>query len=121
MVAQGSNRSGRKACEWNLCLITNVPPRAPLALGNVANLHKRLSMTLKSRLKKLEKLEERCSKMSRSPVHWTAIVDGKLIRVGLGNGTNLAGPEASRALEEAQNKRDPLKVYCFDPNDLLPA
>ncbi len=67
-------------------------------------------MTLKNRLKKLEKLEKRCSKMSRNPVHWAAIVDGKLIRVGLGNGTNLGGPEASRALEEAQKKRDPLKV-----------
>ena len=78
-------------------------------------------MTLKNRLKKLEKLEELCIKTSRSPVHWAAIVDGKLIRVGLGNGTNLAGPEASRALEEAQKKRDPLKVYLFDPNDLLPA
>jgi hypothetical protein len=78
-------------------------------------------MTLKSRVKKLEELEKRCIKTSRSPVHWAAIVDGKLIRVGLGNGTNLAGPEASRALEEAQKKRDPLKVYLFDPNDLLPA
>jgi hypothetical protein len=25
MVAQGINRSGRKALEWNICLITNVP------------------------------------------------------------------------------------------------
>jgi hypothetical protein len=77
-------------------------------------------MTLKNRLKKLEKLEELCRKTSRSPVHWAAIVDGKLIRVGLGNGTNLAGPESRRTLEEAQKKRDPLKVYLFDPNDLLP-
>jgi hypothetical protein len=76
-------------------------------------------MTLKSRLKRLEKLEERCSMTSRSPVNWAAIVGGNLIRVGLGNGTNLAGPEARRALEEAQKKRDPYKVYLFDPNDLL--
>jgi hypothetical protein len=55
-------------------------------------------MTLKSRLKKLEKLEERCNEIRRSPFQWAAIVDGELIRVGLGNGTNLAGPEASRAL-----------------------
>ena len=78
-------------------------------------------MTLKSRLKKLEKLEELCSETSRSPIRWAAIVDGELIRVGLGNGTNFAGPEALRVMEEAQKKRDPLKVYLFDPNDLLPA
>jgi hypothetical protein len=64
-------------------------------------------MTLKNRVKKLEELEKRCTKTSRSPVHWAAIVEGKLIRVGLGNGTNLAGPESRRALEEAQKKRDP--------------
>ena len=68
-------------------------------------------MTLKNRLKKLEKLEELCIKTSRSPVHWAAIVEGKLIRVGRGNGTNLAGPEASRVLEEAQKKRDPLGLF----------
>jgi hypothetical protein len=61
-------------------------------------------MTLKNRVKKLEELEKRCIKTSRSPVHWAAIVHGKLIRVGLGNGTNLAGPESSRALEEAKKK-----------------
>jgi len=74
-------------------------------------------MTLKNRLKKLD---ERRSQTSRSPVHWAAIVDEKLIRVGLSNGTNLVGPEARRALDEAHKKRDPLKVYLFDPNHLLP-
>jgi hypothetical protein len=59
---------------------------APLALGDVGDLNWRLSMTLKSRLKKLENLEERCSEIRRSPIQWAAIVDGELIRVGLGNG-----------------------------------
>ena len=70
-------------------------------------------MTLKNRLKKLEKLEERCSKTSRSLVHWAAIVDGKLIRVGLGNGTNLAGPEVCRAMEEAPKNETRLRSICL--------
>ncbi len=68
-------------------------------------------MTLQNRLKKLELLEKRCIETSRSAVHWTAIVEGKLIRVGLGNGTNLAGPDASRSLEEARKSETPLRLF----------
>jgi hypothetical protein len=75
-------------------------------------------MSLKSRVKKLETLVMPLSRPIRSPVAWAAIVDGQLIRLGLRNGTNLTGPEAQNALEEAQRKRDPYKVYLFDP-DLL--
>jgi hypothetical protein len=73
----------------------------------------RLKMTLKSRLLKLERV---ISEISRSPVIWTAIVDGQLIRLGLRNGSILTGPEAQQALDEAQKRRDPYKVYLFDPN-----
>jgi hypothetical protein len=75
----------------------------------------RLKMTLKSRLLKLEKI---ISETSRSPVTWAAILDGQLIRLGLWNGSILTGPEAQQALDEAQRKRDPYKVYLFDPNDV---
>jgi hypothetical protein len=75
----------------------------------------RLKMTLKSRLLKLEKI---ISETSRSPVTWAAILDGQLIRLGLRNGSILTGPEAQQALDEAQRKRDPYKVYLFDPNDV---
>ena len=74
----------------------------------------RLKMTLKSRLLKLEKI---ISETSRSPVTWAAILDG-LIRLGLRNGSILTGPEAQQALDEAQRKRDPYKVYVFDPNEV---
>jgi hypothetical protein len=75
----------------------------------------RLKMTLKSRLLKLEKI---ISETSRSPVTWAAILDGQLIRLGLRNGSILTGPEAQQALDEAQRKRDPYKVFLFDPNDV---
>jgi hypothetical protein len=73
----------------------------------------RLKMTLKSRLLKLERI---ISEISRSPVTWAAIVDEQLIRLGLRNGSILTGPEAQQALDEAQKRRDPYKVYLFDPN-----
>jgi hypothetical protein len=73
-------------------------------------------MTLKSRVKNLETLVMHLSRPIRSPVAWAAIVDGRLIRLGLRNGTKLTGPEAQKALEEAQRYRDPYKVYLFDPN-----
>jgi hypothetical protein len=72
-------------------------------------------MTLRSRVKKLEMLELHLSRPIRSPVTWAAIVDGQLIRLGLMNGTNLTGPEAWQALDEAKRMRDPYKVYLFDP------
>jgi hypothetical protein len=75
----------------------------------------RLKMTLKSRLLKLEKV---ISEIRRSPVTWATILDGQLIRLGLRNGSILTGPEAQQALDEAQRKRDPYKVYLFDPNDV---
>ena len=75
----------------------------------------RVNMNFKSRLLKLEKC---ISEISRSPVIWAAIVDGQLIRLGLRNGSILTGPEAQQALDEAQRKRDPYKVYLFDPNDV---
>jgi hypothetical protein len=74
-----------------------------------------LKMTFLSRLLKLEKV---FSEISRSPVTWAAIVDGQLIRLGLRNGSILTGPEAHQALVEARRKRDPHKVYFFDPNDV---
>ncbi len=75
-------------------------------------------MNLKSRLLKLK---SRFVSSSRSPVVWAAIVDGKLIRLGLRNGTNLTGSKAQQALEEARKKRDPYKVYLFDPDELFRA
>jgi hypothetical protein len=75
----------------------------------------RLKMTLKSRLLILEKV---ISETSRSPVTWAAIVDGHLVRLALRNGSILTGPEGQQALDEAQRKRDPYKVYLFDPNDV---
>jgi hypothetical protein len=70
-------------------------------------------MSLKSRLLKMEK---RLREISRNPVAWASIVDGKLICLGLWNGTKLTGPEAQKALEEAQRNRDPYKIYLFDPD-----
>jgi hypothetical protein len=70
-------------------------------------------MSFKSRLLRLE---ERVGEISRSPVQWTAIVEGQLIRLGLRNGSILTGPEALQALEEAQGKHDPYKIYLFDPD-----
>jgi hypothetical protein len=73
-------------------------------------------MNLNSRLLKLE---SRFARPSRSPVVWAAIVEGNLIRLGLADGTNLTGSEARQALEEAQKRRDPYKVYLFDPDELF--
>jgi hypothetical protein len=64
----------------------------------------------------LLQLEKVIGETSRSPVAWAAIVDGQLIRLGLRNGSILTGPEGQQALDEAQKKRDPYKVYLFDPN-----
>jgi hypothetical protein len=75
----------------------------------------RLKMNFKTRLLKLE---EYINETSRSPVTWAAIVNGELIRLGLRNGSILTEPEAQQALDEARRKRDPFKVYLFDPIDV---